>query len=105
MKALEYYTEAMRDPVLRRQRIEDACYHKKVTTVLAIVNAVVWIPYLAYGAINEHRWPHDASLIGLLFLSAMLYEQARTKLVVLEAMDSSNPHQPPLPTQEVVANR
>ena len=88
MKALDFYLEAQRDPLIRRKRLEEARFHKELAGGFAIALGAVWLGYVAYCGIVESRWPGDLGVGLSLVLCAALYGQARTRLGALEAIDS-----------------
>jgi hypothetical protein len=102
MNDVEFYSKAQLDPGFRDQKLEECRYNKKVAIGCAVVLTALWIGYVAYCAIAERRWPSEMGLGLGLVLCASLYCRAQTRIAALQAMQSREPIQSPLPTSPAV---
>lgn len=102
MDDVEFYSKAQRDPNFRDRQIEECRYHKRIAAGFAVVLIAAWIGYVAYCAFAQRRWLGDVGLGLVLVLGVSLYSRAQSRLATLQAMQSREPIQSPLPTSPAV---
>jgi hypothetical protein len=102
MDDVEFYSKAQLDLDFRDRQIEECRYNKRIAIGFAVVSTAAWIGYVAFCAIAERRWPGDVGLGLGLMLCVTLYSRAQNRLAALQAMQSREPIQAPLPTSPAV---